>query len=1345
MSLQCERCGNEYTYDVVKWCKPCQIDYLKKNFIKESGNRQIDKIIREMQLKIDTCHDIVFEWIPYDEFNYIKEIRRDNCITIYSATRKSNPLYYDTDENKYLRNHFDQDKKVILKYFHSSHITINEFLNKINKYSIKHQDDIRKIYGISQNPYTSDYIMVLEDGEDSYCEECDENYIKEINRDDYITVYSATWKSQPLYYDEDENEYLRDQFDQNKKVNLKYFHSTHITTNEFLKKINVYSIKQQQDDVRNIYGISQNPYTHDYIIVREDSKDDYCEECDKNYIKEINRDNITVVYSATWKSYPLYYDEDKSEYMRSQFGQNKKVTLKYFHNTHVATNGFLNKVNAYSIKRQDDIRNIYGISQNPYTNDYIMVLEDGKDYYCEKCDEKYTDINHKWCKTCQINYLKRNFINWTSGNEKIDESIQEMQSRIGSCNDIVLEWIPYDRFYNIKEVGKYDNVTVHSAIWKGSSQSSYNENILNSQKESQNKKVALKWLCNHHHIDFYTILCKINSYSIKYQNNIRKIYGISQNPYTSDYIMVLEDGKGYYCEKCDEKFTDKNHKWLFEWIPYDQFYNIKETEKYGHITVRSAIWKGGLLCHNNRKVILKFLCNSQYLTYKVLNEINVYSIKYQDDTRKIYGISQDPDTNDYIIALEDGYCEKCDERHDENNEWYRSCQINYLKRNFTNWTSGDERIDKFIQEMQLKIDSNDDIIFEWIPYKKFNDIKEISKDDNITLYSAIWEGGQLFHDKNINDQEIQNNKVILKHFHNSRIISDEFLNKVNSYSIKYQDDIRKIYGMSQNPRSKDYIIALEDGYCEECDKKYDENHIWYKSCQVNYLKTNFISWTSEDEKIDEFIQKMQLKTDYCNGIIFEWIPYNQFNDIKEIVDDHAKVYSAVWKDGPLYYYDDIMEWTKKRSVNTKVILRHLNNLQDIDNEFLNEYNTSYGISQDPNTKNYIMIQDEYCKKCGEKYVSAIHSLYNPCKVIRLRKSFRNEAIDDFIRKAQLNNYFNNTFEWIPFDQFNDIQEIGKGGFATVYSAVWKDGPLYYDNNKKKWLRRFGANKKVVLKCLHNSQNITDKFLDEIKVHSMKTSIYILSMYGISQNPDSKDYIMVLDYVEGGDLYKWLIKNYDKFDWSYKLLSLWNTVRGLKEIHQKLMVHRDLHTGNILVKNEYWPYISDIGLCGKVVDIDETKVFGVMPYVAPEVLKGGKYTQAADIYSLGMLMYFIATGKQPFYSRAHDQYLAIGICKGVRPEMDDLEAPKFYTDLMKRCWDSNPDNRPDINEIFELMKLFNNSKQQQDNEIGKQLEEAEEYRKANPLSIDVIQASTHPQAVYTSRLLNPFTKDLSDNI
>jgi hypothetical protein len=79
---------------------------------------------------------------------------------------------------------------------------------------------------------------------------------------------------------------------------------------------------------------------------------------------------------------------------------------------------------------------MYGLSQNPDTKDYIIVLENGK--YCEMCGEIYTNLNYKWCKPCQINNLKCNFANWTSEDKIIDELIQEMQLKIKNYGDTIV-------------------------------------------------------------------------------------------------------------------------------------------------------------------------------------------------------------------------------------------------------------------------------------------------------------------------------------------------------------------------------------------------------------------------------------------------------------------------------------------------------------------------------------------------------------------------------------------------------------------------------------------------------------------------------------------------------------------------------------------------------------------------------------------------------------------------------------------------------------------------------------------------------------------------------------------
>jgi serine/threonine protein kinase len=148
------------------------------------------------------------------------------------------------------------------------------------------------------------------------------------------------------------------------------------------------------------------------------------------------------------------------------------------------------------------------------------------------------------------------------------------------------------------------------------------------------------------------------------------------------------------------------------------------------------------------------------------------------------------------------------------------------------------------------------------------------------------------------------------------------------------------------------------------------------------------------------------------------------------------------------------------------------------------------------------------------------------------------------------------------------------------------------------------------------------------IQNLYNEYSILKIYGISQNPSTKEYIMVLEYAEGGNFINYLNKNYESFNWFNGLKVLANIIDGLNEIHQKQMIHHDFHIGNILfTKYNYNACISDMGLCRKIDDINETNIYGVMPYIAPEVLRRKSYTRATDIYSFGMIIYVVATGKQ----------------------------------------------------------------------------------------------------------------------
>ncbi|CAI2181253.1 19283_t:CDS:2 [Funneliformis geosporum] len=115
---------------------------------------------------------------------------------------------------------------------------------------------------------------------------------------------------------------------------------------------------------------------------------------------------------------------------------------------------------------------------------------------------------------------------------------------------------------------------------------------------------------------------------------------------------------------------------------------------------------------------------------------------------------------------------------------------------------------------------------------------------------------------------------------------------------------------------------------------------------------------------------------------------------------------------------------------------------------------------------------------------------------------------------------------------------------------------------------------------------------------------------------------------------------------------------------------DLHSGNILYcKNiDIW-CISDFGFCGPA-DKPLGSIYGNLPYIAPEVIFGKGYTFASDIYSIGMLMWEISSGKQPFVGLEHNYDLVMNIMNGMRPKIVS-GTPLEYANLMVQCWDADP--------------------------------------------------------------------------
>jgi hypothetical protein len=134
---------------------------------------------------------------------------------------------------------------------------------------------------------------------------------------------------------------------------------------------------------------------------------------------------------------------------------------------------------------------------------------------------------------------------------------------------------------------------------------------------------------------------------------------------------------------------------------------------------------------------------------------------------EFYGITQDLETKSYIMVLNEK-CKKCN----------YICNAIHFQQNFGNWTSGNNDIDKFIQDTQLLAHNTTEEVLEWIPYNKFYNIKYIAEKK---IYRANWIDGSISYWNNKNQNWMRENQymiITLKSFNNPKNIVLEFMNEV---------------------------------------------------------------------------------------------------------------------------------------------------------------------------------------------------------------------------------------------------------------------------------------------------------------------------------------------------------------------------------------------------------------------------------------------------------------------------------------------------------------------------------------------------------------------------------------
>ena len=274
---------------------------------------------------------------------------------------------------------------------------------------------------------------------------------------------------------------------------------------------------------------------------------------------------------------------------------------------------------------------------------------------------------------------------------------------------------------------------------------------------------------------------------------------------------------------------------------------------------------------------------------------------------------------------------------------------------------------------------------------------------------------------------------------------------------------------------------------------------------------------------------------------------------------------------------------------------------------------------------------------------------------------------------------------IDISKFKIIKKLKVGGYGIVYSVE-------QTQTKQKYAAK-------VLISYDISNEESKKMIDrEIRIMMTINNPTLIKIYGFSlvDFHNEPNVTIIMELAQNNSLAEMLeLVRLSQAPIEYsnttRQIILIGISRGMKYLHDRNIIHRDLSSHNILLDDKLYPIITDFGMA-KYFDSGHSKsqsIFGGKPqYKSPEIIKCQPYSRKADVYSFAIIMYQVVTDLIPYSEFVNGQMTEYELKNKIveqnyRPPFN-VPIKKSIKELIEKCWSSDEDKRPTFNEIFEKL-------------------------------------------------------------